>query len=431
MSDSIAIKISEVYKKYTLNYPIIDDDGNETFEHWALKDISLEIKKGESVGIIGPNGSGKSTLLKILSGVTKPSSGSVQLFGRVASILDIGAGFHPELSGKENIFLNAQLLGFSRREIKLKYDQIVDFSGIGKFIHEPVKNYSNGMYLRLAFSILAHLDFDIYLFDEVMSVGDEQFKTISKSKIDALYSSGKTILHVSHNIQDLINTDTSIEINKGSLRRYYNSSKMLSEYVEEIHENLNLKNFEINSIDINNIDLTNKNNNNDTIRINRVSIIQNGFEIGNELRSDEPIGISIDYLKKIDNCTIDVFLNILNIHGNIVFTSSPAISEGFNTNKEKGNFIASCLIPEKFFNGRLFYLSIIFIKNCHDTFSKDNSEVNFESISNSNTFEIVLALEKIAKFKVKLFIKKKIADYSRLKITPELMIGLDWKTVKK
>ncbi len=431
MSDSIAIKISEVSKKYTLNYPIIDDDGNETFEHWALKDISLEIKKGESVGIIGPNGSGKSTLLKILSGVTKPSSGSVQLFGRVASILDIGAGFHPELSGKENIFLNAQLLGFSRKEIKLKYDQIVDFSGIGKFIHEPVKNYSNGMYLRLAFSILAHLDFDIYLFDEVMSVGDEQFKTISKSKIDALYSSGKTILHVSHNIQDLINTDTSIEINKGSLRRYYNSSKMLSEYVEEIHENLNLKNFEINSIDINNIDLTNKNNNNDTIRINRVSIIQNGFEIGNELRSDEPIGISIDYLKKIDNCTIDVFLNILNIHGNIVFTSSPAISEGFNTNKEKGNFIASCLIPEKFFNGRLFYLSIIFIKNCHDTFSKDNSEVNFESISNSNTFEIVLALEKIAKFKVKLFIKKKIADYSRLKITPELMIGLDWKTVKK
>lgn len=431
MSDSIAIKISEVSKKYTLNYPIIDDDGNETFEHWALKDISLEIKKGESVGIIGPNGSGKSTLLKILSGVTKPSSGSVQLFGRVASILDIGAGFHPELSGKENIFLNAQLLGFSRREIKLKYDQIVDFSGIGKFIHEPVKNYSNGMYLRLAFSILAHLDFDIYLFDEVMSVGDEQFKTISKSKIDALYSSGKTILHVSHNIQDLINTDTSIEINKGSLRRYYNSSKMLSEYVEEIHENLNLKNFEINSIDINNIDLTNKNNNNDTIRINSVSIIQNGFEIGNELRSDEPIGISIDYLKKIDNCTIDVFLNILNIHGNIVFTSSPAISEGFNTNKEKGNFIASCLIPEKFFNGRLFYLSIIFIKNCHDTFSKDNSEVNFESISNSNTFEIVLALEKIAKFKVKLFIKKKIADYSRLKITPELMIGLDWKTVKK
>src|SRR5690606_19206903 len=131
--------------------------------------------KGENVGIIGPNGSGKSTLLKILAGVTKPTSGTVDINGRIASILDIGAGFHPELSGKENVFLNGQILGFAKSEIAPKYKEIVEFSGIGKYIDEPVKNYSNGMYLRLAFSIMVHLDFDIYLFDEVMSVGDAEF----------------------------------------------------------------------------------------------------------------------------------------------------------------------------------------------------------------------------------------------------------------
>ena len=287
------------------------------------------------------------------------------------------------------------------------------------------------MFLRLAFSIVVHLDFDIYLFDEVLGVGDERFKAISKEKIDMLYNSGKTILHVSHNIQDLINTDKAIEINNGNLKRHYDSSKMLSEYVEEVHENLNATKDDIIPFNSNKIDLTNKNNNNDLIHVNSISIIQKGFKNRNELRSDRPIEISFDYIKKIDNFTIDVFLNILNIQGNIVFTSSPAINEHFSTKIERGNFIVSCIIPENFFNGRLFFISLIFIKNCHETFSKLDSELNFESISSNDKFEIVLALEKIAKFKIKLFINKKISDYSRLKIAPELMLGLDWKTEKK
>ena len=175
MMQDIAIKVNSLSKKYTLKHPIKDINGSLTNEHWALKDVTFQIKKGETVGIIGPNGSGKSTLLKILSGVTKPTNGSVEINGKVASILDIGAGFHQELSGRENVFLNGQLLGFSAKEIKAQYQKIVDFSGIGNFIEEPVKYYSNGMYLRLAFSILAHLDFDIYLFDEVMNVGDAEF----------------------------------------------------------------------------------------------------------------------------------------------------------------------------------------------------------------------------------------------------------------
>src|SRR5690606_26872536 len=175
MVNENAIIVENLSKVYQLQKPRVLEDGTLTHELKALDSVSFEIKRGESVGIIGPNGSGKSTLLKILAGVTKPTSGSVKIRGKVASILDIGAGFHPELSGRENVFLNGQIHGFSKKEIEAKFDEIVQFSGIEKFIGEPVKNYSNGMYLRLAFSIMANLDFDVYLFDEVFSVGDAEF----------------------------------------------------------------------------------------------------------------------------------------------------------------------------------------------------------------------------------------------------------------
>ena len=191
MNSNLVVSAKSLSKNYVLKHLIKDAQGNIVREHKALQDISFEIKKGESVGIIGPNGSGKSTLLKILSGVTKPTSGSIEIVGRVASILDIGAGFHQELTGRENIFLNGTILGFSHKEIEQQYEQIIDFSGIGSYIEEPVKNYSNGMYLRLAFSILAQLDFDVYLFDEVMSVGDAEFIQKTRNKINQLRSKGK------------------------------------------------------------------------------------------------------------------------------------------------------------------------------------------------------------------------------------------------
>jgi lipopolysaccharide transport system ATP-binding protein len=199
MNNDVAIKVENLSKKYILQHAIKDEQGNDTKELWALKDVSFEIKKGESVGIIGPNGSGKSTLLKVLAGVTKPTGGKVEIYGRVASILDIGAGFHPELSGRENVFLNGQILGFSKNEIHRKFDEIIDFSGIEKFIDEPVKNYSNGMYLRLAFSIMAHLDFDIYLLDEVLSVGDEEFQNKCLHKISTINKLNKTFFITHHN----------------------------------------------------------------------------------------------------------------------------------------------------------------------------------------------------------------------------------------
>lgn len=250
-NNDIAIRVENLSKKFTLQHAVKDEHGNNTHELWALKDVSFEIKKGESVGIIGPNGSGKSTLLKILAGVTKPTTGKVEIYGRVASILDIGAGFHPELSGRENVFLNGQLLGFSKKEIQSKFDEIVDFSGIEKFIDEPVKNYSNGMYLRLAFSIMAHLDFDVYLFDEVFSVGDEEFQNKCIERIQAIAMQCKTAVFVYHNLffaDRIVNKEIDIRNFQSDLYNIGRINDSFGYNDELIIENGILKNFSFSNI---------------------------------------------------------------------------------------------------------------------------------------------------------------------------------------
>ena len=222
MSDDIAIKVENLSKIYLLRRPHTDANGNFVNEYTALSNVSFEIKKGESVGIIGSNGSGKSTLLKILAGVTAPTSGKVTIKGKVASILDIGAGFHPELSGRENVFLNGQIHGFSKKEIQERFDEIVDFSGIKQFIDEPVKNYSNGMYLRLAFSIVVHMSFDVYLFDEVLGVGDDSFRVkVTEFFHQKLLNGNATVVLVSHNFHEIVNfSEKCFLINSGRLVAY-------------------------------------------------------------------------------------------------------------------------------------------------------------------------------------------------------------------
>ena len=168
---------------------------------WALKDVSLEIKHGEIVGIIGGNGAGKSTLLKIICRITEPTKGFVEMHGRVGSLLEVGTGFHAELSGRENIYLNGAILGMRRGEIRRKFDEIVSFSGIEEFIDTPVKHYSSGMYMRLAFAVAAHLDPEILVVDEVLAVGDAQFQKKCLKKMEGVGREGRTVLFVSHNMQ--------------------------------------------------------------------------------------------------------------------------------------------------------------------------------------------------------------------------------------
>jgi lipopolysaccharide transport system ATP-binding protein len=167
-------------------------------EFWALQDVSFQIKRGEAVGIIGKNGAGKSTLLKILSRITEPTKGRIEINGRVASLLEVGTGFHPELSGRENIYLNGTILGMTRREVRAKFDEIVAFSGVEKFIDTPVKHYSSGMYVRLAFAVAAHLEPEILIIDEVLAVGDAEFQKKCLGKMEEVAGQGRTVLFVSH-----------------------------------------------------------------------------------------------------------------------------------------------------------------------------------------------------------------------------------------
>src|SRR6188474_2723691 len=185
-------------KKLVIGQEVVEGDEVEDF--WALKDLNFEIKKGDRVGIIGKNGAGKSTLLKVLSRITEPTTGKVFIKGRVASLLEVGTGFHPELTGRENIFLNGAIMGMGRAEIKRKFDEIVDFSGVEKFLDTPVKRYSVGMYARLAFSVAAHLETEILFVDEVLAVGDAEFQKRCLDRMSAVASAGRTVLFVSHNL---------------------------------------------------------------------------------------------------------------------------------------------------------------------------------------------------------------------------------------
>src|SRR3954464_15218793 len=169
-------------------------------EFWALRGVSFTVQRGEALGIIGPNGAGKSTLLKLLSEITAPTSGEIRLHGRLSALIEVGSGFHPELTGRENVFLSGSILGMRRAEIAAKLDQIVDFAGVGDFIDAPVKWYSSGMYVRLGFSIAAHLEPQILIVDEVLAVGDAAFQQKCYDRIGALRTAGRTIVFISHDL---------------------------------------------------------------------------------------------------------------------------------------------------------------------------------------------------------------------------------------
>lgn len=206
--------------------------GDELEEVWALKDVNFEIRHGEVVGIIGRNGAGKSTLLKVLSRITEPSAGRVTIRGRVASLLEVGTGFHPELSGRENIFLNGAILGMTRAEIKRKFDEIVAFAEVEKYLDTPVKRYSSGMYVRLAFAVAAHLEPEILVVDEVLAVGDVSFQRKCLGKMGQVASAGRTVLFVSHNMASINQLcPACIWLNQGVIRQVGETELVIGEYV--------------------------------------------------------------------------------------------------------------------------------------------------------------------------------------------------------
>ncbi len=278
-------------------------------EFWALKDVSFEVKQGNRIGIIGRNGAGKSTLLKILSRITEPTTGRVKIRGRVASLLEVGTGFHPELTGRENIFLNGAILGMSRQEIKKKFDEIVDFSEIEKFLDTPVKRYSSGMYVRLAFAVAAHLEPEILIIDEVLAVGDAAFQKKCLGKMKNVSKEGRTILFVSHNmgaVQQL--TGQCVFLHSGIIKSFGKTPDIINHYMNDCAQ-------------VPNIDSKRYKTEDDGLFIEKVSFDKNYLKHG----FNQPLKFDIEF-NTISTKTIDLRIPVFNIDGSRIMTLRSIVS---------------------------------------------------------------------------------------------------------
>lgn len=306
----------------------------EREEFWALKDVSFDIMPGDRVGIIGRNGAGKSTLLKLLSRITEPSTGKISLRGRVASLLEVGTGFHPELTGRENIFLNGAILGMSRAEVHRKFDEIVDFAGVEKFLDTPVKRYSSGMYVRLAFAVAAHLEPEILIVDEVLAVGDAEFQKKCLGKMEEVGQEGRTVLFVSHNMAAMRQLcNNGILLQNGEIINYSKIDNIISQY-------------NINSKQENQIRYYNKND--DIIEIEDIIFKQEGNTIFNTFDGRYPLIITLKYkIKKIEK-NLRIFLDIKDDFDNIllrIFEDASYIERDF---MPPGNYVSKIILSDIF-----------------------------------------------------------------------------------
>ena len=329
---------------------------------WSLKDINFEINQGDSVGIIGRNGAGKSTLLKILSQVTQPTTGKIYTKGRIASLLEVGTGFHPELTGRENIFLNGAILGMRKHEIARKLDEIIAFSGVERYIDTPVKRYSFGMYVRLAFAVAAHLESEILIVDEVLAVGDAEFQKKCLGKMnDVSKGEGRTVLFVSHNMAAVKSLCTrGIVLENGSVIQQGDVDYCVSRYLSGNSESINYKNFG-SDYDF------------DNLKLNEISIRPKGLtsdEILNEYQEIE-LELKIDIKKNADKLKVTFVLK--NESGEALFAFS---NEGF-TSLTNGLNELVCVFPKGYLNIGSYFLDIYLIEDSKITLYKESDVFNF------------------------------------------------------
>ena len=329
--------------------------GDEVEEFWALKDVSFEIKQGDRVGIIGRNGAGKSTLLKILSRITEPTKGRIQINGRVASLLEVGTGFHPELTGRENIFLNGAILGMSRKEIQRKFDEIVDFAEVEKFLDTPVKRYSSGMYVRLAFAVAAHLEPEILIVDEVLAVGDAQFQKKCLGKMEDVASQGRTVLFVSHNMAALLNLcNRAILLNQGEMISQGQADSIVKQYIALGKESAG----EITWSD------RNAAPGNEKIRLHAVRAVSNN-EITSNIEIDKEILIEIEFWNSQQGANISTSIHLMDQMGNCVLATANMHSanlvkdEWFGKPHSVGLYKTVCTIPANFLNEGRYSINVI------------------------------------------------------------------------
>jgi lipopolysaccharide transport system ATP-binding protein len=320
---------------------------NNTF--WALKDVNFEIKRGEVVGIIGRNGAGKSTLLKVLSRITYPTEGEVRMRGRVGSLLEVGTGFHPELSGRENIYFNGVILGMKKREIEEKFDEIVNFSGIEKFLDTPVKRYSSGMSVRLAFSVAAHLDPEILIVDEVLAVGDTTFQKKCLGKMEEVAEGGRTVLFVSHNMSVISSLcETAILLEKGILKERSQTGKVIDVYLNSGQEATGQ------------IIFSEKHpGDNEAILLAARILNKDGRPI-TEARIDEDIFIEMEYELLKNGLRAYPNFHIHDSYGQIVLITSDSKLDYRSELKNKaGIYVSRCKIPANTLNSNTYYIMFV------------------------------------------------------------------------
>ncbi len=334
-------------------------------EFWALRDISFNINEGDRIGIIGRNGAGKSTLLKILSRITEPTSGRVRIRGRVASLLEVGTGFHPELTGRENIYLNGAILGMSKAEIKKKFDEIVDFAEVEKFLDTPVKRYSSGMYVRLAFAVAAHLEPEILIVDEVLAVGDTQFQKKCLGKMESVSTKeGRTVLFVSHNMAAITALcDRAIWLIDGQLESDGDAEQITSKYLLYGTERSG-------EVLINNDNLVER------FYFKRLTMLNSKGDTTSVFDIRQPIKIQLEYHAAHSIKNLELSLRIYNSSGIPIFTTNR--SSSYPLGVKEGTSISEIIIPASFLIPGLYTISLgAHITNV-EVLAQHNSLASFE-----------------------------------------------------
>ncbi len=329
---------------------------------WALKDINFSVKQGEVLGIVGNNGAGKSTLLKILSRTTSPTLGEYKIKGRVASLLEVGTGFHPDLTGRENVFLNGAILGMTKLEIQKSFDEIVAFSGVERYIDTPVKRYSSGMYVRLAFAVAAHLNPEILIVDEVLAVGDLDFQKKCLGKMKDVSTQGRTVLFVSHNLSAVKSLCTQVAlIEKGKLFEIGNTGKVINTYLSRnLSESALSRNFL-------NVDLYT----NDEFKLIEYNVeLNNGSNI-----IYISTGLTLHFKFQLKKSMPSFFVGV---HVNNIYDECAFITSSNPHPADEGIYNYSFSIPPHFLNDKTYILHVYFVKNSNDVVCLAENLIKFE-----------------------------------------------------
>ena len=325
---------------------------------WSLKDINFEVKKGEVLGIIGRNGAGKSTLLKILSKVTVPTTGNIKVNGRIASLLEVGTGFHPELTGRENIFLNGAILGMTKSEIRSRFDEIVDFSGVERYIDTPVKRYSSGMYVRLAFAVSAFLEPEILIVDEVLAVGDAEFQKKCLGRMgDVSKNEGRTILFVSHNMAAISNLCTSTAfMRNGTLQSIGPTDRIIEEYISYGKSNAG-RVVESEIVYARRCSLA---------YFNEISILSNG-EVTSSISIGNEVVVELQYTVIEDGAVVFPSIHLLDSMGTVIFATfnghsvTIGVDEYYGKPLKKGRYVSRLIISGNFLNEKTYGISAFLV----------------------------------------------------------------------